>query len=198
MRMLLLANAGMLFAIANVSCSQPRCEVNILPDLAVDLRRIGVLDLVDAPGADAGHSGRVVAGVISSRALGVAGWSVLERQQLTRVVQEQDLQATDLVDPATAVRVGELVGADGIIVGEVAQYRIGSIPFLFFVTWDQDVYKVDLSFRLIAVRTGEVCLTAHVSATSLESFERAITDGLMPTFQQIDSRLRRIRSTGAE
>jgi len=161
-------------------------EVTIRPELAGGLRRIAVLDLVDAPGADAGHSGRVVAGVLSSAALNVKCWSVVERQELSRIIEEQDLQNTDLVDPATAVRVGRIAGADGIIIGEVAQYRIGSIPFLFFFTWDQDTYKVDFAFRLISVSTGEVCVSARVSRTRLESFERAISNGVTPVFELID------------
>jgi hypothetical protein len=178
-------------------CSQAP-EITIRPELARGLRRIAVLDLVDAPGADAGHSGRVVAGVLSSTALNVNGWSVVERQQLSRIIEEQDLQKTDLVDPTTAVRVGRIAGADGVIIGEVAQYRIGSIPFLFFFTWDQDTYKVDFAFRLISVSTGEVCVSARVSRTSLESFERAISDGAIPIFERIDSCLAIREPAGTE
>lgn len=183
----LLISLGLLAA--GLGCAQGPA-VTLRAECAAGLHRIAVLDLTDAPGADAGHSGRVVAGILSSTALEVAGWSVIEREQLGRIIEEQDLQATDLIDPATAVRVGRIAGADGIIMGEVAQYRIGSIPFLFFFTWDQDTYKVDFTFRLISVATGEVCATARVAESSLESFQQAIATGASAAFQSIDATLR--------
>lgn len=153
------------------------------------IHRLAILDFTDAPAADAGHSGRVVAGVVATRALAVKGWSVVEREQLSKVLMEQDLQSTSIVDPATALRLGKIVGADGILVGEVAQYRIGSIPFFFLFTLDQDVYKVDFSFRLISVQTGEICLSAHVSNQNIASFERAVSEGVERVFVEIERQL---------
>ncbi|MGH7645346.1 MAG: CsgG/HfaB family protein [Gemmatimonadales bacterium] len=46
---------------------------------------------------------------------------VLEREQLDRVLAEQDLQQSGRVDPATAVRVGQMLGAEAIVVGTVTR-----------------------------------------------------------------------------
>ena len=154
------------------------------------LHRVAVLPFRDAPGADAGDSGKAVASVIASFALDVPAWTVVEREQLIRVIEEQDMAVTDnLVDPKTAVEVGKLVGADSVIVGQVMQYRIGSIPFLFLFTFDMDLYKVEYSFRLVSVQTGEWCLSARTSKTSAASFEQAISDGATEIFEKIGTAL---------
>jgi len=150
-----------------------------------DLQRIAVLDFTDAPGADAGYSGTVVASIVGQHVLGMDRWKLVERGRLDRILAEQDLQNSDITDPSTAVRIGRIAGADGIIIGEVAQYRIGSIPFFFFFVLDQDLYKVDCTFRLVSVETGEICLSAHASGNSLVSFEDAIATGMTRLFDQI-------------
>lgn len=162
---------------------------------ASKLHRIAILDFVDAPGADAGHSGRVVAGVVAKAALAVPGWQILERKRLDHILAEQDLQATNIVDTASAVRIGKIVGADGIVVGEVARYRIGSIPFLFLVTLDQDVYKIEYGLRLVSVETSEVCLSAHISNEHLVSFDAAISEPTAELFQRIAAELGRLQTS---
>jgi len=183
-----MVSLGWLFVLI-AGCDSPP-TVMVKTEQLARHRRIAVFPFTDAPGADAGHSGKVVANIVTSYALGVEGWTLVERGRIARIVNEQDLQATDLVNRETAVKVGKLLGADGVIVGAVAQYRIGSIPFLFLFTWDQDVYKVDYSFRLISVETSEVSLSAHASRSSTASFEQAISDGASKIFERVEIALR--------
>ena len=162
-----------------------RPRVTVKREELAKLRRIAVLSFTDAPGADAGDSGKVVSSMIAGQALGVPGWTVVERQRIAQIVGEHDLQSMGITDPRTAVRIGKLVGADGVILGDVAQYRIGSIPFLFMFTFDQDLYKVGYNFRVVAVETGQVCVSAHVSRSSMVSFEQAISEGASQVFDII-------------
>lgn len=46
---------------------------------------------------------------------------VVSRDQLDRVLAEQELQYTGLFDPATAIRLGKLLGANDIITGRITQ-----------------------------------------------------------------------------
>jgi TolB-like protein len=47
--------------------------------------------------------------------------AVVERRQLTSVLQEQKLAASGLVDPATAARVGKLLAADLVVSGSIVE-----------------------------------------------------------------------------
>ena len=51
--------------------------------------------------------------------------SVMDRADLDRVLEEQSLSATDLIDPEYAVAAGRLRGVSAIIVGELSMFSIG-------------------------------------------------------------------------
>jgi curli biogenesis system outer membrane secretion channel CsgG len=46
-------------------------------------------------------------------------FSVIERRQIETILAEQNMGASGLVDPATAARVGKLLGAPAVIVGSI-------------------------------------------------------------------------------
>jgi hypothetical protein len=165
------------------------------------IKRVAILDFTDAPGADAGYSGRVVAGVMTGQALRVPSWQISERERIAQILEEQSFQRSSAVDVQTAVEIGRILGVDAVIVGTVSQYRIGSIPFLFFLAFDKDVYRVSFNFRLIKVETAEVCLSADVSDTSLKSLEDAAVKASSAVFDKISERdlsiARRASDTGA-
>ena len=106
--------------------------------------------------------------------MNVSEWKLIERERISDVLEEQEFQGSGSVDAETAVRIGRILGADGVIVGTVAQYRIGSLPFIFMFVCDMDIYKVDYSFRLVDVQSSEICLAAQASAMSCKSFEDAL------------------------
>ena len=45
---------------------------------------------------------------------------LIERAELAAILKEQDLQLTDIVDPASAVEVGRIAGVDQLVLGSVA------------------------------------------------------------------------------
>lgn len=154
-------------------CNTPP-SVHVKVNCLASIERVAVLDFADAPGADAGYSGRVVANLVAHECLSVEGWTLVEREHMREILVEIDFRSTDGIDPESAAKIGKILGADGIIFGEVAQYRIGSIPFVFFFALDQDVYKAEFSFHLVNVETSEVCVSARAARKSVVSFEQAI------------------------
>jgi len=162
-------------------CSHiPQCHIKEEPFRKIS--RIAIMSFADAPGADAGRSGQVVAGQVVNAAMKRSDWQVVERHRIDAILKEHELQLSGIVDTSTAVKVGKVLGVDGVIVGSVSQYEIGSIPFLFFIAFDQNVYRVGFNLRLISVKTGEVCWTASASKSSLISLEdcaRKAADGLI-------------------
>jgi curli biogenesis system outer membrane secretion channel CsgG len=49
-------------------------------------------------------------------------YRVLERQQLDKILAEQNFSNSDRADPASAAKIGKLLGVDAIIVGAVTQF----------------------------------------------------------------------------
>jgi TolB-like protein len=105
---------------------------------------VAVLPFRDLSGGKA-SVGEAIRETVTSDLKTLGGVRVIERAQLDRVLGEQHLQATD-VDPATAARVGRLLGATLIAVGAYQQARS----------------DVRLTARFVQVETGEIVGTAKV------------------------------------
>ena len=106
-------------------------------------KTMAVMLLEDAP--EAPGSGSRVAGIITTLLLDL-DINMVERAKLDEVLQEQVIQLTH-ADDANVLRVGRLVGAQAIIVGDVQQ-------------WERHeqgrTNKVSLSLRMIDVETGQL------------------------------------------
>ncbi len=68
--------------------------------------------------------GKGLAAILVTELVENGTYVVVERDALDRVLAEQNLQQSGRVDPATAVRVGQVLGAEAIVVGTVT--RLGS------------------------------------------------------------------------
>lgn len=66
-------------------------------------------------------------------------FEIVERVNIDKLYKEQDLDP-GRIDQTTAVKIGKMLGAHGIILGEVTQYTKG---------------KVGISIRLVNVETGK-------------------------------------------
>jgi|WetSurMetagenome_2_1015567.scaffolds.fasta_scaffold107636_2 TolB-like protein len=95
-----------------------------------------------------------------SQLVNLRRFKVIERTALDKVLQEQQLQVSGVVDDATAVKVGRVAGADAIVIAGVVQHGSGS--------------KVNV--RVIDTETSETIVARgeQVSGNDVEDFEKAI------------------------
>jgi TolB-like protein len=109
---------------------------------------VAVLDLANATG-DAGldGAGPGVAAVLVSKLARVEAVTVVERQRLQAVREELALQASGLVDPATAARAGKLVGADYIVTGTLFSVKLPALS---------------VNLRVVDVESGAVVVAEEV------------------------------------
>jgi tetratricopeptide (TPR) repeat protein len=84
-------------------------------------------------------------------------FELVERQQLEIVLQELKLSQTDLVDPATAAKIGKLVAAEGILMGAVSETPQSLEVFVRLIDVEtaivlaaEDVYGEDLAFKAVS------------------------------------------------
>jgi len=70
--------------------------------------------------------------------------SVVERNRLNSIIEEQALSYTGTIDNETAAKLGKIVGTEGIIVGSIHVYKEGSPDYF------------GLSFRVVDVETGVI------------------------------------------
>ena len=106
-------------------------------------RTMAVMPFVDTV-ASLG-SGSRVAGIVTTLLLDL-GINVVERAKLDEVFKEQVIQLK-YADDAEVLKVGKLVGAQAIVVGEVQQWER---------TAGDQISRVSLAFRMIDVESGLV------------------------------------------
>ena len=113
-------------------------------------KTMAVMLLEDAP--DAPGSGSRVAGIVTTLLLDL-DINMVERAKLDEVLKEQVIQLTH-ADDANVLKVGRLVGAQAIIVGDVQQ-------------WERQeqgrTNKVSLSLRMIDVETGQLLFNGRAT-----------------------------------
>jgi hypothetical protein len=87
---------------------------------------------------------------LSDALVNAGRFDVVTRGQLDKVLSEQKLANSDLVDPASAQRVGRLVGAQFLVVGSLlaAEFEPG-----FF---SKDRYFVKAQLQLVDVESGRI------------------------------------------
>jgi TolB-like protein len=109
---------------------------------------------------------RGIAGMLISELAANPAARVVEREQVQRIVDEQNLGTSGRVDPQTAARVGKLVGARYMVLGS-------------FIDFYGD-FRVDV--RLVSVETSEVVKTES---------ERAQRDHMFDIIRNVAAKLMR-------
>lgn len=87
-------------------------------------------------------------------------FQIVERQQLNKLFQEQDLEMTDAIDQETAVEIGKFIGVDAVFVGHC-----------WFTNSD-----VELDGRLVDIQSGKIITAANAQYNSNQAPRSAVND----------------------
>ena len=137
-------------------------------------RTMAVMLFEDAP--DAYGSGSRVAGIVTTLLLDL-DINIVERAELDEVFKEQVVQLQH-ADDAEVLKVGQLVGAQAIVVGEVQQWER---------TESDQTNRVSLAFRMIDVESGVVLFNGRgygsdPTADEPEGLARVIANRILSRF----------------
>ncbi|NQT24858.1 tetratricopeptide repeat protein [candidate division KSB1 bacterium] len=104
-------------------CTPPAAiNVQVMKPAAIHLPGIRTLAVADFQGQ--GRSGSQIATRLQAYLLETDYYDILERDKLKQILDEQNLGMTGVVDEATAVEIGKLLGVDAMIFGEVTEYQV--------------------------------------------------------------------------
>ena len=137
-------------------------------------RTMAVMLFEDAP--DAQGSGSRVAGIVTTLLLDL-DMNMVERAELDEVLKEQVIQLTH-ADDAEVLKVGKLVGAQAIVVGEVQQWEQAE---------GEQVSRVSMALRMIDVESGLVLFHGEghgsdATADNPEGLARVIANRILARF----------------
>lgn len=155
-------------------CSAPRKELVIDTGRIAQIRRVAVLPFADGPGANAVNLGNAVAGLVVDRLSRSDRFRVIERSQLKSIMDELDMKASDMIDPATAAKVGKLAGVEAVIMGSVSQYDFDkTVVYIYIIPVVSWSYRVGASVRIIDVNGGDVIFAHSASGSSSADYTNA-------------------------
>jgi curli biogenesis system outer membrane secretion channel CsgG len=105
--------------------------------------------------------GSAVSDQVVTELLRTGRYELIERSQMARVLGEQELALAGL-SAGRAAEVGAMLGADGVVIGTVAEY--GKIA-----AGGKTYPSVAIACRLIDTRTGKVIWSADVAGRAASS-----------------------------
>ncbi len=114
----------LLFAVMFLlSCSMTsQIVVKVQKPAAIYLPGVKKIAIADFSGPD--RSGSQIATMVQSMLMSTHYFDIMERSELRRILEEQNLGLSGVVDETTAARVGKLLGVDALIFGEVTTYKV--------------------------------------------------------------------------
>ncbi len=158
--------AALLVAAATVAFAQaggPVVAVMPFDDAVID-RGSGWTYNARRWGAGAGVADLIV-GELVGEAQRWGSFRVVERDRLFEVLAEQDLAASGRIDPATAARIGRIIGADLLLMGAVTRFDVQSdyIGLPRQVGFDAERHRATVGFegRLVDATTAEIIVGAR-------------------------------------
>ena len=107
---------------AGFACAPTKVPVKVMKPARVDLKGIHRIAVTEFDGP--GQSGKLVVSILNSKLLNSNYFDVLEREKLQDVMREYQLSMAGMVNPDKAKQIGQLLGVDGIITGEVTAYSV--------------------------------------------------------------------------
>ncbi len=113
----------LLLAILAISCSK-KVVVNVQKPAqynVADIKRIAVFDF---NGPD--NSGEIVASKFTEKLWKTQYFTIMERKDLQKILEEHALQMSGIVDNATVVEYGKIIGVDGVVLGNITAYNVSA------------------------------------------------------------------------
>ncbi|MBN1780514.1 tetratricopeptide repeat protein [bacterium] len=118
----LFLSVPLILALMSACSSTSRVNVQVMKPAEIHLQGIHQMAVVDFQGPE--RSGSQVATTLQSLLLQKKQYTLIERDKLKQVLEEQNLAMTGVVDEASAVEIGRILGVDAMIFGEVTQYQV--------------------------------------------------------------------------
>jgi len=109
-------------------------------------------------GVFAKDTGGMLSDTFATELMRVPGFRIVERSQLKKILEEQDLSLTELIAKKSAQDIGHLLGVDAVVMGTVGDVFAGTtfIP-------GSAVCHFSYSIRMVDTRTGIVLIGTTVS-----------------------------------
>lgn len=88
--------------------------------------RVGIVDFVNKSSYGAGRLGTSASDILTTELFKTGAFILVERAQLKRVLGEQSLGQTGVVNPETAAQAGKVLGLNALVTGSISQFGVST------------------------------------------------------------------------
>jgi curli biogenesis system outer membrane secretion channel CsgG len=134
-----------------------------LPPYSGEKLTIAVLDLNNQTEFDDPRIGRGISNMLITALVNSDRYTVVERnpEVMQKLLEEQALGLSGVIDPQTAARVGRILGASGVVIGEVTEFGIRKTgAYVGFGGKKTITTRVVIDVRMVEVETGRILMAA--------------------------------------
>jgi curli biogenesis system outer membrane secretion channel CsgG len=119
--------------------------------------RVGVVDFVNKSSYGAGRLGTSASDILTTELFKTGAFIVVERAQLRRVLGEQSLGQTGVVNPETAAQAGKVLGLNALVTGSISQFGVstGGADYGIYKQKVQTA-KCAVDVRVVDATTGQL------------------------------------------
>jgi len=119
--------------------------------------RVGVVDFVNKSSYGAGRLGTSASDILTTELFKTGAFIVVERAQLRRVMGEQSLGQTGVVNPETAAQAGKVLGLNALVTGSISQFGVstGGADYGIYKQKVQTA-KCAVDVRVVDATTGQL------------------------------------------
>lgn len=122
-------------------------------------RRIGVVEFTNKTAYGQHRLGQAASDILITELVKSEKFIVVEREKLDKVMEEQKIQQQGTIDSLTAVKLGQILGLEAIVVGAVTDFGVRKEGSDYLLAQSkQQVAEVNVDIRVIDVQTGQVIL----------------------------------------
>src|SRR5436309_2767520 len=156
-------------ALCLTALAAPALDAQVAPAAATSSRRrVAVLDfdygtvhsyVTGIMGSDV-DIGKGVAIMLVSKLAQNGAYTVMERAQLDRVLNEQNFQQDSRADVSSAAKLGRLLGVDAIIIGSITQFQREDKNISLGMRRESKA-TVAIDARIVQIGTGEILAVAQ-------------------------------------
>lgn len=122
-------------------------------------RRVGVVEFENKSAYGQGRLGGAASDILVTELVKSGKFIVVERDRMNKIMEEQKFQSQGMIDAQTAVKIGQVLGLEAIVVGSVSQFGVKKEGSDYLLAQSkQQVAEVSVDLRLIDVQSGQVIL----------------------------------------
>lgn len=122
------------------------------------------------------NDGQIVANICENKISTSKSCNIVDRRSIDIVLEEQERQLSDLYNQNEVIRIGELLGSDAILTGQVINayanlIRVSAFDGSFIGTY---VAYVTVQFRLVHIESGQIIWNCTISRNSYNYLEKEL------------------------